>query len=90
MKEEVQKKKFEVKIRPAKNGLIEQAIYIDGELLDWQIDLDSFFDAIKMGPKFAAIVQKDIEQHFAESVSDFIGRKVTVEDVRKATKEGWI
>lgn len=90
MQKEAEKKKFEVKIRPAKGGLIEQAVFIDDELLDWQIDLDSFFDAVKMGPQFARAVQADIEKHFAESVSDFLGRNVTTEEIKTAIKTGWI
>ena len=83
-------KRFEVKTRPAKGGGLENAVFIDGELLDWTVDLNSLMEASKMGPHFVREVQKDIERHFAESVSDFLGRKVTVEEVRIATKTGWI
>jgi hypothetical protein len=47
-------------------------------------------EAYKLGPHFVREVQKDIEKHFSESVSDFIGRKVTTEDIQRATKLGWI
>lgn len=83
-------KRFEVRTRPAKGGGLENAIFIGGELLDWTVDLNTMMEAAKMGPHFLREVQKDIERHFAESVSDFIGRKVTVEDVKKATRTGWI
>lgn len=84
------KKTFEVKIRPAKGGGIEKAIFIGGELLDWQVDINSLVEAISMGPIYVKAVQRDIEKHFTESVSDFIGRKVTAEDIKKAIKDGYI
>jgi len=84
------KKKFEVKMRPAKGGGIEKAIFIGGELLDWQVDVNSLVEAMGMGPMYYRSVQKDIEKHFVESVSDFIGRKVTAEDIKKAIKDGYI
>jgi hypothetical protein len=88
--EEIGMKKFEVRTRPAKGGGLENAIFIGGELLDWQINLNSLMEASKMGPHYVREVQKDIERHFVESVSDFLGRKVTAEDIKVATKTGWI
>jgi len=35
-------------------------------------------------------VQKDIEKHFVESVSEVVGRKITPEEIKEATKTGWI
>lgn len=81
---------FEVKMRKGKSSELEKAIFIDGELLDWQVDLASLMDAMKMGPKFFKEIQKDIGEHFVESVSETIGRPVTNEDIKKATKTGWI
>ncbi len=69
---------------------MENAIFIDGEQLDWSLDVSSLQDAMKMGPKFFAAAQKDIEKHFLESVSDFLGRKITQEELKNATKQGWI
>lgn len=84
------KKTFEVKMRPAKGGGIEKAIFIGGELLDWQVDLNSLVEAMSMGPMYYKAVQKDIEKHFVDSVSDFIGRKVTADDIKQAIKDGYI
>jgi hypothetical protein len=84
------KKKFEVKMRAAQGGGIEKAIFIDGELLDWQIDMNSYIDAMKMGPMYRREIQKSIEEHFIESVSDTLGRKVTMQDIKNAIKDGWI
>jgi hypothetical protein len=83
-------KRFEVKMRKGKNGTVEKAIFIDNELLDWSIDMNSLMEAMRMGPKFFRAAQKDIERHFVESVSEVIGRKITVNDIKKATQTGWI
>ena len=90
MEKEENRKTFEVKMRPAKGGGIEKAIFIDGELLDWQVDIESLMEAIKMGPVYYKEVQKVIEKHFVESVSDTIGRKVTAEEIKNAIKNGYI
>lgn len=88
--EEQGKKRFEVKMRRAEGGGIEKAIFIDDELLDWQIDLNSYMEAMKMGPQFRREIQRDIERHFVDSVSDFLGRKVTIDEIKTAIKTGWI
>ena len=82
-------KTFEVKMR-RENGNVQKATFIDGELLDWSIDMDSYMEAVKMGLMYQRDVQRDIEKHFVESVSDFLGRKVTIEDIKKAIQTGWI
>lgn len=84
------KKRFEVKMRKGENGTIEKAIFIDDEILDWSIDMSSYMDAMKMGPMYRRAVQHDIEKHFIESVSDFLGRKVTMNEIKEAIKTGWI
>ena len=43
-----------------------------------------------MGPAYRMSVQKDIERHFVESVSQFLKRNVTIEDIKKAITTGWI
>jgi carbon monoxide dehydrogenase subunit G len=88
--EELGKKKFEVKMRSDGAGGIEKAIFIGDEMLDWQIDTNAFMDAMKMGPQYVRAVQRSIEEHFIESVSDFIGRKVTMLEIKKAIETGWI
>ena len=90
MSDEIQKKRFEVKMRPAKGGGVEKAIFIDEELLDWQIDMNSYMEALKMGPKYYREIQRSIEEHFIEAVSDTLSRKVTMEEIKEAIKTGWI
>ena len=84
------KKRFEVMMRKGKGGNIEKAIFIDGELLDWAVDMNSLAEAMQMGPKIFRAAQLDIERHFTESVSEVLGRKVTKDDIKLAVKTGWI
>lgn len=84
------KKKFEVKLRAGEAGRVEKAIFIDDELLDWQVDVNALFEAKKMGPAIFHAVQKDVEKHFVESVGEFLGRRVSMEDINSAIKTGWI
>ena len=88
--EEQGKKKFEVMMRGGNNGTIEKAIFINGELLDWKIDMSQFMEAMQMGPKYYRAIQQSIEIHFIDSVSDFLGRKVTMDEIKKAIETGWI
>jgi len=81
---------FETKMRKRSDGTIEKAIFIDNELLDWSVDISSLAEAAKMGQKFYRAAQKDIEKHFTDSVSEFIGRKVDASDIKHAIKTGWI
>lgn len=73
-----------------KDGALRKAIFIDGEMLDWSVDATSLRDAMLMGHKYFRAVQRDIEAHFVASVSDFIGRKVTAQEIKTAIKEQWI
>jgi hypothetical protein len=88
--ESLGKKRFEVKMRSDGAGGIEKAIFIGGELLDWQVDMNSYFDAMKMGPMYRREIQRSIEEHFTESVSEFLGRKVSMDDIKTAIQTGWI
>lgn len=87
------KLKFEVKMRllgsDPKDG-IEKAIFIDNKILDFKIDVFRFLDAKSKGYNYLIQEQKKIESEFIKSVSNFLGRKVTIEDIKKAILEGWI
>jgi DNA-directed RNA polymerase subunit RPC12/RpoP len=83
-------KQFVVKQRKRDDGTMEKAIFIDGEKLDWSVDISSLLDAKKMGPDYFKEIQKDIEQHYTESVSEVLGRKVTAQQIKEAIKIGWI
>lgn len=88
------KKKFRVMMRPlgpdpAKDG-VEKAVFVDGKKLDFSIDILRFLEAKSKGPKYFIEEQKKIEREFVRSVSEAVGRRVTVEEIKKATVEGWI
>jgi hypothetical protein len=87
---DVGKKKFEVKFREHPDGFKEKAIFIDDEKLDYSIDISSYLEARQMGTVYKLAVQRDIEKHFTESVSEVLGRKVSIEDIKKAIVTGWI
>jgi hypothetical protein len=89
MKED-KKKKFEVRLEHTPDGFMQKNIYIDGELFDWSIDEESFEWAKKQGPVFFEATKKDIANHFLESLCEMVGRKITIEDFKLATKTGWI
>jgi hypothetical protein len=90
MSEEIQKVKFETRVFKHPNGSIEKKVYINDEEFDWSIDISSFREARKMGPQFMKAVQDDIAKHYVESISDFLGRKITIQEVIEAIKTGWI
>lgn len=86
--------RFEVKMKvlgkdPEKDG-VEKAVFIDGKKLDFKIDVVRFLEAKKKGINFLIEEQKKIEKEFTKSVSEVVGRKVTAEEIKKATITGWI
>lgn len=84
------KKRFEVITIPAEGGGLKNAVFIDGEELDWSVDINSLADAMKMGKKYFRAVQKNIVIHYLESVSEVVGRRISPEELKEATKSGWI
>lgn len=72
------------------NGAMRQAIFIDDEMLDWSINMHDFAEAKAMGSKYFNVIQQDIVKHFIDSVSDFLGRYVTIEEINLARKNGYI
>ena len=86
---ELGKKTFEVKMF-VEDGAVKKAVFIDNIMLDYEVDVSSLAEAIKMGPQFYKAVQRDIEKHFVACVSEMVGRKVTAEEIKEATKTGWI
>ena len=88
------KHKFEVKMRPLgpdpRIDGVEKAVFIDGEKLDFKIDVSRFLEAKGKGMSFLAQEQKKIVKEFVKSVSEYLQRKVTIQDIKKAILEGWI
>jgi len=90
MTKEIEKKKFQVMFREHHNGYKEKAIFINDEKLDYTIDISAYLEACKMGITMKLAVQQDIEKHFTESVSEVLGRRVTLDEIKVAIKTGWI
>lgn len=87
-------RRFEVMMRslgsdPVKDG-IEKAVFIDKKKLDFSIDVIRFLEARRKGPKYLIEEQKRIEREFIKVVSEAVGRRVTTEEIKRATVEGWI
>lgn len=88
------KKKFRVMMRalgadPLRDG-VEKSVFVDDKKLDFRIDVLRFLEARQKGPKYLMEERKKIERDFLRSVSEAVGRRVTVEEIKKATVEGWI
>jgi hypothetical protein len=88
------KQRFEVKMKvlgsdPKKDG-VEKAVFVDGKKLDFKIDVLRFLQAKSRGVDEMIREQKRIEREFINSVSEAVGRRVTREELKIATIEGWI
>jgi hypothetical protein len=88
------KRRFQVMMRPLGDDFqrdgVEKAVFVDGKKLDFSIDVVRFLEARRKGPKYLFEEQKRIEKAFVKSVSEAVGRRVTVKEIKKATEEGWI
>lgn len=70
---------------------VKEGIFVDGELFDWEVDQQEVEEAMRtMGPEYHRAIMNDIFSHFMNSLSEFMGRKVTPEEVNEARKTGWI
>lgn len=74
---------------PKKDG-VEKAVFVDGKKLDFKIDVLRFLQAKSRGVDEMIREQKRIEREFINSVSEAVGRRVTREELKIATIEGWI
>jgi len=83
------KKKFEIKIKKIGN-ILERTIFIDGELLDWSVDVNKLAEAMARGPNFFDEAKENIETELCEIVSEELGREVNPQEIREAVLSGWI
>ena len=88
------KHRFEVKMKvlgpePKKDG-VEKAVFVDGKKLDFKIDILRFLEAKSRGVDHMIREQKRIESEFIKAVSEAVGRRITREELKRATVEGWI
>ncbi len=88
------KHRFQVMMRPLGDDIqrdgMEKAVFVDGKKLDFSIDVVRFLEARRKGPKYLMEEQRRIERAFVKSVSEAVGRRVTTEEIKRATLEGWI
>jgi hypothetical protein len=82
------KKSFKVGYIHHPNGSFEKQIMIDGIILDYSIDMSSFYEAHRMG--LGRQIKEDIAKHFLKCVSEMVGRYVTAPEVMAAEKLGYI
>lgn len=87
--EQPEKVKFEVRLEN-QNGAIVKNIYIGNTWLDWGINMTDYAEAMKMGPKYVRQIKADIQRHFVESVSEVLGRQVSLQEIEEAIRTGWI
>ena len=70
-----------------------RALFVDDILFDWGLEKKSLLDARKLGesnPTVQKSVQGNIQQHFLESFSEFLGREITIQEVNVAIETGKI
>lgn len=85
------KKRFVVKTHyDPSAGVHRKDVFVDDKLFPYEIDQASLLRAKQMGAQYFAQAQLDIMKHLVESLSDFLGRKVTPESLMEATRTGWI
>jgi hypothetical protein len=69
------------------------ALEVDGELFDWGIEIDSLEnakDAMQNYKEVGAAVVLNIATHFCNCFSDFVGEKMTLEEINKSIQQGFI
>jgi hypothetical protein len=68
-----------------------RAIFVDGELFDWEMDLDGLQEAKKFhsgNPILKKSIEGDIQTHFLQSFSEFIGHSITLNEVVEGIRNG--
>lgn len=69
------------------------ALSVDGNIFDWGMEKKEFEEAKKIilhDPKLRESIMLSIINHIVENFSDFIGRKITLNELNKAIKAGEI
>lgn len=73
------------------NGKKENGLFIDGEHFDWGIDSDDLTEVMNSGDEnLIRMAQASINEHYLDSLSEFVGRHITPKDINEAEKTGWI
>lgn len=90
--------KFEVKTFFDDANRLTKGIFIDDKHFDWGINEEDYKDAAEsakkmepaIGRAYLKSISDSIQLHFIESLSEFMGRRVTPLEVNAATKTGFI
>jgi serine phosphatase RsbU (regulator of sigma subunit) len=90
--EELNKKmRFEVKTHFDQiAGVHKRDVFVNSKLFEYEIDQESLQKAKQMGGAYYAAAQRDIHEHFLISLSDFVGREITAQDLMTAIETGWL
>lgn len=87
-------RKIEVKLWfDAEQNKSVNAIYVDDEVFDWGLVEDGLRRArqyVKKNPLMEKAVYGDIQNHFVNSFSEFLGHPVTLNDINEAIEKGHI
>jgi aminopeptidase-like protein len=87
-------KKLEIKPwLDEESGRTVNAIYLDGRVFDWGLVEDGILRAkeyIVQNPMVREVVYGDIQKHFLDSLSEFVGREVTLKELNAAIEKGYI
>ena len=69
------------------------AIFVDGMVFDWGMDKTSLLQAkrhAESNPTLQQSINDNIQIHFVESFSEFLGREVTLREINEAIESGTI
>lgn len=69
-----------------------RAIFVNDIVFDWGLDAHSLSEAKKFAKNdlYKKSIMGDIQKHFVESFSEFIGREVKLSDILAALESGEI
>lgn len=72
-------------------GEVYDAIFVDGMAFNWGMDKDSLRQARRLAesnPTLQQSIYDNIQIHFVESFSEFLGREITLQEINEAIKNG--
>jgi len=67
-----------------------KGIFVDGTLFDWGVDEENYKQALALGPQYKKAIEESIAKHFVDSFSEFLSRRITLDEVNEARRIGWI
>jgi hypothetical protein len=83
--------RIEIKNHQDESGQTYRAIFADEQLFDWWLDEDNLTVArqlCKREPLMKKSVMGDIQSHFVQCFSEFIGREITLKEINEALVSG--